>query len=70
MIWFFERKGQFVRCEARQAPDGMYELIVIDADGSERLERFENSADLQKRQVAVEQQFVSEGWTGPHGREM
>ena len=70
MIWFFEKKGQFVRCETRKAADGFYELVITDADGSERVERFEDSASLAKRQVSLEQSLTHEGWTGPHGRVM
>jgi hypothetical protein len=66
MIWFFEKKGQFVRCETRKADDGSYELVITEADGTERVERFADSASLAKRQVILEQ----EGWTGPHGRVM
>ena len=70
MIWFFEKKGQFVRCDTRKAGDGYYELVITDADGTERVERFEDSASLAKRQVSLEQSLAEEGWTGPHGRVM
>ena len=70
MIWFFERKGEYVRCETRKATDGVYELVITDAGGAERVERFTESASLAKRQVELEQSLTSEGWTGPHGRVM
>jgi hypothetical protein len=70
MIWFFEKKGQYVRCETRKAADGVYELVIVDASGVERVERFEDSAKLAKRQVDLEQMLAAEGWTGPHGRVM
>jgi hypothetical protein len=70
MIWFFERKGQYVRCETRKATDGAYELVITDADGAERVERFQESASLAKRQVELEHTLTAEGWTGPHGRVM
>lgn len=70
MIWFFERKGQYVRCETRKATDGAYELVITDADGAERVERFQESASLAKRQVELEHALTAEGWTGPHGRVM
>jgi hypothetical protein len=70
MIWFFEKKGQYVRCETRKAPDGAYELVITDANGVERVERFEESAAMAKRQVDLERTMTADGWTGPHGRVM
>ncbi|MDP1570545.1 MAG: hypothetical protein Q8L86_11120 [Vicinamibacterales bacterium] len=69
MVWFYERQGAFIRCEARPAPDGSgYELEVTHPDGTERLERFEDSESLMRRQHEIETTFSTEGWTGPHGR--
>jgi len=70
MIWFFERQGKYVRCETRKTADGAYELVVADGDGTERVERFDDSAALAKRQVELEQRLTADGWTGPHGRDM
>ena len=67
MFWWFERRGQFLRYEAREGPDGTYELCVIDPDGGERVERFADSSALAKRQLEFERQITTEGWTGPHG---
>jgi len=68
VIWFFERKGQYVRCETRKTDDGEYELAITDADGVETVERFGDSASLAKRQVQLEKTLADEGWNGPHGR--
>ena len=70
MIWFFEKKGQYVRCETRKADDGAYELVITDEHGAERVERFDDSASLAKRQVDLEHTLAADGWTGPHGRVM
>ena len=70
MIWFFERRGQYVRCETRKTPEGTYELVVTSDDGTERVERFDDSTVLAKRQVEIEQELATDGWTGPHGRDM
>jgi hypothetical protein len=67
VFWWFERRGEYVRCEARRAPDGRYELCVTDASGTERVERFDDSAALTHRQQEVEQTLAIEGWDGPHG---
>ena len=69
MVWFFERQGKYVRCETRKTPDGAYELVMTDVNGAERVERFDDSATLAKRQVEVERGLTSDGWNGPHGRE-
>jgi len=69
MVWFYERQGTFIRCEARPASDGRgYELTVASPDGTERIVRFEDSESLMRRQHELEATFSSEGWTGPHGR--
>ena len=67
MFWWFERRGQFLRYEVRDLPDGGYELRVIDTDGTERAEHFADSADLNKRQIEFERTLAAEGWTGPVG---
>lgn len=67
MFWWFERKGEFLRYEAREGRDGGFEFCVITPDGAERVERFADSADLAKRQAEFERQITAEGWTGPHG---
>jgi hypothetical protein len=40
---------------------------VIDAEGTEHIERFTDSSDLAKRQAEFERDIVEQGWTGPHG---
>jgi hypothetical protein len=70
MIWFFERKGQYVRCETRKTAAGSYELVITDSDGAERIESFADSSDLARRQIELERSLSTDGWTGPHGREI
>ena len=67
VFWWFERRGQYLRYEVRDLPDGGYELRVIDADGRERAELFDDSSELTKRQLDFEKELLEEGWTGPHG---
>ena len=67
MFWWFERRGEFLRYEARQAGEGGFELCVVTPDGTERVERFLDSGDLAKRQAEFERQIAADGWTGPHG---
>ncbi len=68
MIWLFERHGEYFRFEAGPAKDREgYTLIVTYPDGTEVVERFEDSSHLSQRQRQLEAQLSSEGWTGPHG---
>ncbi len=67
MFWWFQRNGQYLRYEARPAPDRGFEFCIIEADGTERIERFNDSGELAKRQLEFERQIVKEGWSGPHG---
>ena len=53
--------------EAREISRNTYELTILLADGSERVERFSDQDALAERQVALQQELEGEGWTGPHG---
>jgi hypothetical protein len=68
MVWFFERQGTYIRCETRDTSEGGYELLVITPDGTENVERFEDSASLTRRQRELDSTFTHDGWTGPFGR--
>ena len=67
MFWWFERRGQFLRYEVRELPDGLFELRVVDTDGTERAEQFVDSGDLNKRQIEFERNLAADGWNGPVG---
>ncbi len=67
MFWWFEREGKFLRYEVTECAGGGYEFRIIDADGTEHSERFEDSGELSKRQVDFERELTEKGWTGPHG---
>jgi hypothetical protein len=67
VFWWFERSGRYLRYEVRDLPDGRYEFLIVDTDGSERTEHFNGSSDLTKRQVDFERDLAADGWTGPHG---
>ena len=69
MVWFFEKQGAFIRCETRDARDGDgFELVIIQPDGTEQIERFRDSTLLTKRQAELESSFNDDGWAGPFGR--
>jgi hypothetical protein len=68
MVWFFERHGTYIRCETRDVNEGGYELLVINPDGVENIERFEDSASLTRRQRELDSHLADDGWMGPFGR--
>jgi hypothetical protein len=68
MVWFYERHGTFIRCETRDGANGGYELVIIQPDGSESVERFVDSASLELRQNELQNRLSSDGWQGPFGR--
>ena len=71
MVWFYERQGTFIRCETRTAANGVgFELVVIQPDGSEQVEYFDDSPSLMKRQAELESSLTDDGWTGPFGRRL
>ena len=69
MVWFYERHGTFIRCETRDALPGTgFELIIIQPDGREVVERFDDSASLERRQQELQTNLSHDGWQGPFGR--
>jgi hypothetical protein len=67
MFWWFRRGADYVRYESRKTDDGTYELRLLEADGTERVERFDDDRDLNERQRKLEGGLIQDGWTGPHG---
>ena len=67
MFWWFERGGQFLRYEVTDLPEGGYVLRVIDPDGTERSEHFDDSSDLSRRQIDFERELTTNGRTRPLG---
>jgi hypothetical protein len=69
MVWFFERHGAYIRCETRDTPDGDgFDLLIVNPDGTEQVEHFDDSASLTRRQQELESSLVVDGWSGPFGR--
>ena len=69
MVWFYERQGIFIRCETRDALSGAgFELLIIEPDGTERVERYDDSSALERRQNELQTRLSDDGWQGPFGR--
>ena len=69
VIWFYERKGEHMRCEIRQLIEGdRFSLVVTLPDGTERMEVFDDSSALNRRSIELEKTLVQKGWNGPFAR--
>ena len=70
MIWFFERRGEHLRCEIRPQIEGdRYDLFITHPDGTESVESFADQRDLSRRTEELEQLWRAEGWNGPFSRD-
>jgi hypothetical protein len=70
VIWFYAKQGDHVRCEVRTAASGQqFDLVITDADGTERIEKFDDSASVTRRTLQLEAEWIRQGWDGPFGRE-
>ena len=58
MFWWFKRGSDYVRYESRQIAEHAYELRVIDAGGSERVEIETQQAELGRRPRRDHRRFV------------
>lgn len=66
MIWIFERASERLRCEIRRETSGPgYELIITNPDGSQRMERFEDTSALIKRSLDLQMELIEAGWRAP-----
>jgi hypothetical protein len=63
MLWWFERDERRTTVEVLDLAEGGFELRVLAADGVECVERFVNAADLAKRQQAIQDALIAQGWT-------
>ena len=70
MIWFFERKGDHLRCEIRTQIEGdRYDLVITHPDGTETVEQFTDSRALAQRTAELQETMRRDGWDGPFGRD-
>ena len=66
MLWIFQREGEQMTCEIRREGAGVgYEMIVTRPDGSQRMERFEETNDLIKRTLEFQRELMETGWRQP-----
>ncbi|HKF68145.1 MAG TPA: hypothetical protein VKB36_16480 [Vicinamibacterales bacterium] len=48
-------------------PTGGFELRIVEPDGTEVVERFNDSSDLPERAQALIDELKNAGWDSPHG---
>ena len=66
MIWFFERPGERLSCEIRQAASGPgYELVWTSSDGRSHVELSNDASELIRRRRALEHWLRLDGWIRP-----
>ena len=71
VIWFYERKGEHLRCEIRQQVEGdRFALVVTLPDGTERTEMFDDSYALNRRSMELARMLTEKGWNGPFARDI
>jgi hypothetical protein len=71
VIWFYERRGEHLRCEIRQQVEGdRFALVVTLPDGTERTEMFDDSRTLNARSRELEKMLREKGWNGPFARDI
>jgi hypothetical protein len=69
MIFFFEQRGRFTRCEVLPLPGGASELIVTGPEGNMTREVVPSS-EVTRRVSELREVMVGAGWWGPMGREI
>jgi hypothetical protein len=70
MIFFFEQRGRYMRCELMPLGDGSAELIVVDPDGAQTREFLPSSSDIPRRVAELSETLHNAGWWGPVGRDI
>jgi hypothetical protein len=46
-----------------------FALVITEADGTERVESFEDSASVTRRSLQLEAEWLRTGWDGPFARD-
>ena len=69
MFYFFQRGGDFVRCEITGDDASGYRITVTQPGGADQTERFRTSEEAHARWLEIQEQLKGDGWWGPHGRD-
>ena len=66
MFYWFQKGKDLIRYEARTLLNA-YELVIVEPDGTEKVEHFGNAEALEKRETDLLNELRRDGWNGPHG---
>ncbi len=69
MFYFFQKGLDYLRCEIQGRKDGSFELVITERDAPERVEQYPTSQQAERRWAELQDQFRTDGWAGPFGRE-
>lgn len=63
MLWTFHREGKQLVYEIRVSADARgFDLVIRQPDGTETVERFPDSAGVDRRALELQQQLLNDGW--------
>jgi len=63
MLWTFHRAGEQFHYEIRRAEtDADFELVLYHPDGRQAVERFADSAALNRRTQELQRTLLEDGW--------
>jgi hypothetical protein len=66
MLWIFERMGEQMSCEIRREGAGLgYEMVLTGPDGTQRMERFDDTSELIKASLDLQRELLETGWRQP-----
>ena len=60
--------GKLSDSEVTELQTRLKELELTDEDIREEIERYDDTVELNRRQMQLESELTSAGWYGPHGR--
>jgi hypothetical protein len=68
VIFFFDQKGRYTRCEVLSLPNDASELIVTAPEGTQTVEVLSGS-DVTRRLAELRESMLQAGWWEPVGRD-
>jgi hypothetical protein len=68
VLYFYEKEQSLLQCEVRSTtvPD-TFAIVLTDPEGRVRTHYVKGSNDAHRLWLALEQQLIATGWSGPVG---
>jgi metal-dependent HD superfamily phosphatase/phosphodiesterase len=71
VLYFYEKQEALLQCEVRSTEVAdTYAIVLTEPDGRVRTHYVKGSNDAHRLWLALEQQLLLTGWTGPVGQDM